>query len=59
MRSSGGLQAGLLLQNQVALPQPVDGASVAAHGVQEPAGIYRVTRKRVRRLISLRMRRVI
>lgn len=44
-----GLQAGLLLQNRMALPQPVENASVAALGMQEPAGIYRVTRKRVRR----------
>ncbi len=44
-----GLQAGLLLQNRVAQAQPVMGASVAAHSVQEPMGIYRVTRKRVRR----------
>ncbi len=44
-----GLLAGLLLQNRVALPQPVEGASAAALSVQEPAGIYRVTRKRVRR----------
>ena len=44
-----GLQAGLLLQNRVAQAQPVMGASVAALSVQEPMGIYRVTRKRVRR----------
>ena len=44
-----GLQAGLLLQNRVTLPQTMEGASVAALSVQEPVGIYRVTRKRVRR----------
>ncbi len=44
-----GLQAGLLLQNQVALPQPVEGGSVAVLSVPEAEGIYRVTRKRVRR----------
>lgn len=44
-----GLLAGLLLQNRVAPAQPVEGASVAALSVQEPVGIYRVTRKRVRR----------
>lgn len=44
-----GLQAGLLLQNRVAPAQPMEGASVAALSVQEPVGIYRVTRKRVRR----------
>jgi hypothetical protein len=44
-----GLQAGLLLQNGVAMPQPVEGASVAALSVPEADGIYRVTRKRVRR----------
>jgi len=43
-----GLQAGLLLQNRVALEQPTAGDD-AALGVQEPAGIYRVNRKRVRR----------
>lgn len=42
-----GLLAGLLLHNRVALGQTTagDGAALA---VQEPAGIYRVTRKRVR-----------
>jgi hypothetical protein len=44
-----GLQAGLLLQNRVAMPQPAEGASVAALSVPEAEGIYRVTRKRVRR----------
>ncbi|MDP2677704.1 MAG: hypothetical protein Q8O85_03125 [Rhodoferax sp.] len=44
-----GLVAGLLLQNRGALSQPVEGASVAALSVQEPAGIYRMTRRRVRR----------
>ena len=44
-----GLQAGLLLENRATLPQPMEGAPVSALGVQEPAGIYRVTQKRVRR----------
>lgn len=44
-----GLQAGLLLQNRVAPAQPMEGALGAALSVQEPVGIYRVTRKRVRR----------
>ncbi len=44
-----GLQAGLLLQNRVAPVRPVEGDSVAALSVQEPVGIYRVIRKRVRR----------
>ena len=44
-----GLQAGLLLQNQASLPQPVEGVTVAALSVQEAVGIYRVTRKRARR----------
>lgn len=42
-----GLQAGLLLLNRVPLPDAVVGSG--ALGVQEPMGIYRVTRKRVRR----------
>jgi hypothetical protein len=44
-----GLQAGLLLEHRVAMPQPAEGVSGAALSVQEPVGIYRVTRKRVRR----------
>lgn len=44
-----GLQAGLLLQNRMAPAQPMEGASIAALSVQEPVGIYRVIRKRVRR----------
>lgn len=44
-----GLQAGLLLQNRVVPAQPMEGALGAALSVQEPVGIYRVTRKRVRR----------
>lgn len=43
-----GLLAGLLLPNRELPPQPIDGGSGAAIGVQEPVGIYRVTRKRVR-----------
>lgn len=42
-----GLQAGLLLLNRESLPDTAAGSS--ALGVQEPAAIYRVTRKRVRR----------
>ena len=44
-----GLQAGLLLPNREMPPQPVEAGSSAAPGVQEPMGICRVTRKRVRR----------
>lgn len=44
-----GLQAGLLLPNREPTPQPADAGHSAALGVQEPAAIYRVTRKRVRR----------
>ena len=44
-----GLQAGLLLPNREMPPQPAEAGSIAALGVQEPMGIYRVTRKRVRR----------
>lgn len=44
-----GVQAGLLLQNRVP-PMPHAGAESAdAMAVQEPQGVYRVTRKRVRR----------
>ena len=42
-----GLQAGLLLPNRESLLDTAAGSS--ALGVQEPAAIYRVTRKRVRR----------
>jgi hypothetical protein len=44
-----GLQAGLLLPNREMPPQSVEAGSGAALGVQEPMGIYRVIRKRVRR----------
>lgn len=44
-----GLQAGLLLPNRVALPPSAQGPTEAGLSVQEPTGIYRVTRKRVRR----------
>lgn len=44
-----GLEAGLLLQNRPAVSLPEAGGSDAAPSVQEPQGIYRVTRKRVRR----------
>lgn len=44
-----GLQAGLLLPNRESLPDTAAGSS--ALGVQEPAAIYRVTRKRVRRSV--------
>ncbi|WP_294771004.1 hypothetical protein [uncultured Rhodoferax sp.] len=43
-----GLQAGLLLPNRESSPDAA-AASDGALGVQEPMGIYRVTRKRVRR----------
>ncbi len=46
-----GLQAGLLLPNRESPPQPAEAGSIAALGVQEPMGIYRVTRKRVRRSV--------
>lgn len=46
-----GLLAGVLLQNRTALAQPLGGESAAALGVQEPVGIYRVTRKRTRRAV--------
>ena len=42
-----GLQAGLLLPNRE--PPPDTAAGSGGRGVQEPMGIYRVTRKRVRR----------
>ena len=44
-----GLQAGLLLPNRVALAPSAQEPTEAGLSVQEPAGIYRVTRKRVRR----------
>ena len=44
-----GLLAGLLLPNREMPPQAVEAGSSAALGVQESMGIYRVTRKRVRR----------
>ena len=44
-----GLQAGLLLPNRAALAPSAQGPAEAGPSVQEPAGIYRVTRKRVRR----------
>ena len=44
-----GLQSGLLLPNRELPPQPVEAGGIAAPGVQEALGIYRVTRKRVRR----------
>ncbi len=44
-----GLQAGLLLPNREMPPQPIEAGSNVALGMQEPIGIYRVTRKRVRR----------
>lgn len=44
-----GLQAGLLLHNRPAISLPEAGGSDAASTVQELHGIYRVTRKRVRR----------
>ena len=44
-----GLLAGLLLQNRVGLAHSVEAVAAAALSAQEPAGIYRVTRKRVRR----------
>ena len=44
-----GLQAGLLLPNRAALAPSAQGPTEAGLSVQEPTGIYRVTRKRVRR----------
>ena len=44
-----GLLAGLLLQNRPAVQLPEVAASTAALAAQEPQGIYRVSRKRVRR----------
>lgn len=44
-----GLQAGLLLPNRELPPQPAQAGGTAALGVNEPMGIYRVTRTRARR----------
>lgn len=44
-----GLQAGLLLQNRASAPSLVGAASAGGQALQEPQGIYRVARKRVRR----------
>ena len=44
-----GLQAGLLLPNRVALAPSAQEPTEAGLSVQEPAGIYRIARKRVRR----------
>ena len=43
-----GLQAGLLLQNYVVIPPSLARDIDAAMSAQEPAGIYRMTRKRAR-----------
>ncbi|QDL55999.1 hypothetical protein [Rhodoferax aquaticus] len=47
-----GLQAGLLSQNYAAIPLSLAGDINSAMNAQEPMGIYRVTRKRVRRSAS-------
>ncbi|MES2880172.1 MAG: hypothetical protein V4713_17300 [Pseudomonadota bacterium] len=44
-----GLEAGLLLQNRPAVPVADAGDAASGLVLQEPQGIYRVTRKRVRR----------
>ncbi len=44
-----GLQAGLLLQNYAGIPPAPGNEGAAMATVQEAVGIYRVTRKRVRR----------
>lgn len=44
-----GLQAGLLLPNRDSPPQPSNANDSVGIGVHESVGIYRVTRKRVRR----------
>ena len=44
-----GLQAGLLLPNRESPQQTGDANGSIALGAQEPVGIYRLTRKRVRR----------
>lgn len=48
-----GLQAGLLLQNRAPVAPASDVPSAVATSLQEPTGIYRMTRKRVRRSVSL------
>lgn len=47
-----GLQAGLLLQNRAPVASVSGVPGAMATPLQEPAGIYRVTRKRVRRRAS-------
>ncbi|WP_157538846.1 hypothetical protein [Hydrogenophaga flava] len=47
-----GLQAGLLLQNRVPEASVAGASRAVATSLQEPEGIYRVTRKRVRRSAS-------
>jgi len=47
-----GLQAGLLLPNRASVAPVADGSSAEDTSLQEPTGIYRVTRKRVRRSAS-------
>jgi hypothetical protein len=47
-----GLLAGLLLQNRAPLASVAGAASEGAQSIQEPQGIYRVTRKRVRRSVE-------
>lgn len=44
-----GLMAGLLLQNYAVIPASLGSDIVTVMNAQEPSGIYRVTRKRVRR----------
>lgn len=44
-----GLLSGLLLQNRASAVSFAGAAGAGAHAIQEPQGIYRVTRKRVRR----------
>lgn len=44
-----GLLSGLLLPNRASAASLAGTASAGAHALQEPQGIYRVTRKRVRR----------
>ena len=47
-----GLQAGLLLQNRSSAAPVAGAASGGVQALQEPQGIYRVTRKRVRRSVA-------
>jgi len=47
-----GLQAGLLLQNRAPVAPVAEASSAEAPSLQEQTGIYRVTRKRVRRSAS-------